>query len=47
MLFLLDFGFYLEHKEDVEKLNKVLEENYYNDKSEWLREKMRNKMKTK
>lgn len=41
----LDFGFYLECKEDVEKLDIVLEENFYKDKTEWLREKMRNRMK--
>lgn len=43
----LDFGFYLESREDLEKLDKMIERNYYKDKSEWLREKMRNKMKEK
>lgn len=42
----LDFGFYLESVEDLKKLDKMLEKNYYKDKSEWLREKMRDKMKS-
>jgi len=39
-----DFGFYLENKEDLVTLDEYLKHRFYKDKSEWLREKMRDEL---
>ena len=42
-----DYGFYLESIEDIEKLDECVNHDFYKNKSEWLKEKMRNEMKAK
>ena len=41
----LDFEIYLTSEKDLETLDKYLADNFYKDKSEWLREKMRLEIK--
>lgn len=40
-----DFEIYLSHESDMIDFEKALKENFYKDKSEWLREKMREEIK--
>lgn len=41
----IDFYLYLEDAEDLKNLDILLIKNHYKDKTEWLREKMRNALK--
>lgn len=40
-----EFGIYLETNDDVSKLEAILYENYYKDKADWLRDKIREELK--
>ena len=40
-----DFEIYLSHESDMIDFEKALKENFYKDKSEWLREKIRDEIK--
>lgn len=40
-----DFGIYLNSKEDLKEFETMLNKYYYKDKSEWMREKMRDEIK--
>lgn len=40
-----DFNIYLENEESLRMFEEALEKYYYKDKSEWLREKIRNRLK--
>lgn len=40
-----DFEIYLSHESDIIDFEKALKENFYKDKSEWLREKIRDEIK--
>lgn len=40
-----DFEIYLSHESDMIDLEKKLKDNFYKDKSEWLREKIRDEIR--
>jgi len=40
-----DFDLYLNTSESLDKFDYYLEDNFYKNRSEWLKEKMRHKMK--
>ena len=40
-----DFEIYLSHESDMIDFEKALKENFYKDKSEWLREKIRDEIR--